>query len=107
MPSDVWKALSDPTRRAILDELKRQPRATGELCDAFPALDRCTVMKHLNVLASAGLVVSQRFGRKRLNHLNPAPLQEIVERWVSGHTAVMASAALKLKRVVEEKNAIR
>jgi DNA-binding transcriptional ArsR family regulator len=106
MPSDVWKALADPTRRAILDALKKEPRATGELCSAFPTLDRCTVMKHLEVLAETGLVVSERQGRQRLNYLNPAPLQEIVERWVSGHTAVMASAALKLKRLVEEKNAI-
>jgi DNA-binding transcriptional ArsR family regulator len=105
MPTDVWKALADPTRRAILDELKAAPRTTGDLCQAFQSLDRCTVMKHLDVLSDAGLVVSERDGRRRLNYLNPAPLQEIVERWVSGHTAAMASAALKLRRLVEEKNA--
>ena len=105
MPADVWKALADPTRRAILDQLKAQPCMTGDLCEAFADLDRCTVMKHLEVLVEANLVVSERRGRTRINHMNPAPLQEIVERWVSGHTANVASAALRLRRLVEEKNA--
>jgi DNA-binding transcriptional ArsR family regulator len=107
MPSDVWKALADPTRRAILDRLKAEPCSTGELCDVFGDLDRCTVMKHLEVLVAAHLVVSERQGRKRINYMNPVPLQEIVERWVSGHTARVASAALKMKRRVEEEDANR
>lgn len=101
MSEDVWKALADPTRRAILDRLKEDPRTTGALCEAFPALDRCTVMKHLEVLVQAHLVVSERRGRQRFNHLNPAPLQEIVERWVKGHTSRVASAALRFRERVE------
>lgn len=101
MPEDVWKALADPTRRTILDRLKEEPQTTGQLCEAFPALDRCTVMKHLEVLVQAHLVVSVRRGRQRFNFLNPPPLQEIVERWVKGHTARVASAALRLKERVE------
>jgi DNA-binding transcriptional ArsR family regulator len=104
MPDDVWKALADPTRRAILDELKARPRTTGELCHAFPDLDRCTVMKHLDVLFKAHLVLSERRGRNRVNFLNPVPLQQIVERWVSGHTASLASAAIRLKSKLESEN---
>ncbi|MEQ1936361.1 MAG: helix-turn-helix domain-containing protein, partial [Fimbriimonadaceae bacterium] len=87
MQDGVWKALADSSRREILDQLKANPKTTGELCDAFPTRDRCTVMKHLEVLVAAGLVVAEKRGRNRLNFLNAAPLHEIVERWVSGHTA--------------------
>jgi len=102
MADDVWKALADVTRRSILDQLKERPRSTGEVCEAFPHLDRCTVMKHIEVLVQARLVISERRGRQRINFLNPAPLREIVERWVHGHTARVAGAALNLKRRVEE-----
>jgi DNA-binding transcriptional ArsR family regulator len=98
----VWKALADGTRRHLLDLLKGEPRTTGALCDACPALDRCTVMKHLDVLVAAGLVVSQKQGRNRVNHINPAPLHSIVERWVTGHTALLADSAFRLKRLVED-----
>lgn len=101
MVEGVWKALADPTRRALLDELRDQARTTGELVAVFPALDRCTVMKHLDILTRAGLVLPRRHGRTRLNYINPAPLQQIVERWVSGHTARTAEAALRLKRLAE------
>lgn len=97
----VWKALADSTRRELLDLLKHQPRTTGALCEACPTLDRCTVMKHLEVLVNAGLVTAQKQGRTRVNHLNPAPLHMIVERWVSGHTALLADSAFRLKRLVE------
>jgi DNA-binding transcriptional ArsR family regulator len=100
---DVWKALGDPTRREMLDELRVEPRTTGELCDRFAHLDRCTVMKHLDVLVSAHLVIAERVGRKRVNHLNPAPLQEIVLRWLTANSSRVATAALELKRRVEEK----
>jgi len=98
---EVWKALADPRRRELLDCLKDNPLTTGDLCDAIPDLDRCTVMKHLEVLVRAGLVVVERRGRTRLNYLNPAPLHEIVERWVSGHTAQMAQAGRRLKALSE------
>ncbi|MBX3119872.1 MAG: helix-turn-helix transcriptional regulator [Fimbriimonadaceae bacterium] len=104
MAEDVWKALADPTRRAILDQLRDEPRTTGELVEAFPNLDRCTVMKHLEILVRCGLVLPRKQGRVRQNYLNPAPLQAIVERWVHGHTARIAEAAFRLKRIAEEEN---
>lgn len=98
----VWRALADGTRRQLLDLLKTEPRTTGDLCDACAPLDRCTVMKHLEILVSAGLVVPQKQGRQRINHINAAPLHSIVERWVSGHTALLAESAFRLKRFVED-----
>jgi DNA-binding transcriptional ArsR family regulator len=102
MHDEIWKALADPNRRSILDELKPGPLTTGDICAAFPSLDRCTTMKHLEALTKVGLVVAERRGRTRLNHLNAAPLHSIVERWVSGHTARLAESASRLKRLSEE-----
>lgn len=69
----VWKALSDPGRRKILDYLQERPRTTSELCDLFD-VSRFAVMKHLTILERAGLVVVRRRGRERWNHLNVVPL---------------------------------
>ncbi len=102
MHEEVWKALADPTRRHLLDLLKEEPRTTGALCKACPTLDRCTVMKHLDVLTNARLVTVERRGRNRINHLNPIPLHEIVEKWVTGHTARLALTAHKIKLMSEE-----
>ncbi|MEM7442274.1 MAG: metalloregulator ArsR/SmtB family transcription factor [Pseudomonadota bacterium] len=96
----IWKALSDPTRRTILDLLHRQPRLTGELADAFD-LSRFAVMKHLNVLENAGLVVVRREGRKRWNHLNAAPLRAIYERWVRAYQDRWATTLFQLKQFAE------
>ena len=104
MDDAVWKALADPARRSILDQLAAGPRTTGHVCEALPHLDRCTAMKHLEVLVKAGLVLVERRGRERLNFLNPMPLHEIVERWVSGHTARFALAARRLKTLAEDSN---
>jgi len=97
----IWKALADPTRREVLDALRDQPRRTGELCQQFDDLCRTAVMKHLDVLVGAGLVVVRREGRFRWNHLNPAPLQQIYERWMSPHVRRHAATASRLKRVAE------
>lgn len=102
MTDAIWKALADPTRRAILDELRGMPKTTGELCDLFGHLDRCTVMKHLEVLVHCSLVVVERRGRTRLNHLNPAPLVEVVSRWMVGQAPSLLEAAARLKLIVEE-----
>jgi DNA-binding transcriptional ArsR family regulator len=72
----VFKALADWRRRKILDLLKTGPRTTGELCEHFAELDRCTVMQHLGVLEAAELVIVQRRGRQRWNYLNPIPLKK-------------------------------
>jgi DNA-binding transcriptional ArsR family regulator/uncharacterized protein YndB with AHSA1/START domain len=98
----VWKALSDPTRRRILDLLKERPRTTGELTAAFDDdLSRFGVMKHLAALEEAGLVLVRPRGRERWNHLNVVPLQQIYERWLRPYEAQWADALLNLKRNTE------
>ena len=97
----VWKALADRTRRDLLDRLADGACTTGELVDAVPDLCRTAVMKHLGVLVDAGLVLVRREGRVRWNHLNPVPIQQIHERWVSRHVAGTAAAFVRLKGHVE------
>ena len=97
----VWRALSDPTRRRVLDLLRGGRMATGEIAAAFPDLTRYGVMKHLRVLSEAGLVVSRKEGRTRWNYLNAVPLRQIYERWVSRYEDLWAGSLLSLKRVVE------
>ena len=99
--SPIWKALSDPTRRHILDLLREQPRTTGELTDSFDELSRFAIMKHLSVLEDAGLVLVRPRGRERWNHLNAIPLQQIYERWLRPYEAEWAGSLLNLKRHVE------
>lgn len=79
----VFKALAHKVRRAMLDRLKEGPRTTGMLCEDFAQMDRCTVMQHLKVLEQAGLVVAEREGRERWNHLNSLPIKQIHDRWIS------------------------
>ncbi len=98
----IWKALSDPTRRTILDLLKERPQTTGELCAAFDQLSRFAVMKHLSVLEEAELVIVRPHGRERWNHLNVVPLQQIYERWLKPYEVRWASSLLNLKQYVEE-----
>ena len=97
----IWKALADPTRRSILDLLARRARTTGQLVERFPELCRTAVMKHLDVLEDAHLVVIRREGRVRWNHLNQMPIQRIYDRWVAKHVRGVASALSRLKDHVE------
>lgn len=97
----VFKALSSPTRRRILDEIKDRPLTTGDLCARIPELDRCTVMQHLKVLEEADLVISRRDGRERWNHLNAIPIQQLHERWIGGYAAYATQGLLKLKQGLE------
>jgi DNA-binding transcriptional ArsR family regulator/uncharacterized protein YndB with AHSA1/START domain len=97
----IWRALADPTRRALLDLLRDGPRTTGDLAGAFPGVTRYAVMKHLTVLADAGLVVVRRRGRERWNHLNAVPLREAYERWMAPYAEAAAVTALRLKDYVE------
>jgi DNA-binding transcriptional ArsR family regulator len=76
----VFKALADPTRRAILDELRNGPKTTSQLFDAFPQMTRFGVMKHIGILGEANLLTSQREGRTRWNHLNAVRLRHMYER---------------------------
>jgi DNA-binding transcriptional ArsR family regulator len=93
----VFRALSSRTRREILDLLKERPRTTGEVCARFPGLDRCTVMQHLAVLEKADLVIAQRKGRERWNHLDVVPIEQIYDRWIGDYarSAVDLIATLK------------
>jgi DNA-binding transcriptional ArsR family regulator len=95
----LWRALADPTRRAILDALRRGPRTTGALAGDFPTT-RYTVMGHLDILVGVGLVTVERRGRKRLNHLNPVPLHQAYERWVQPLAAAAADTVLRLDDAV-------
>lgn len=95
----VWKALGDPTRRELLELLREGPMTTGVLCERF-TMTRYGVMKHLDVLEAAGLLLVKREGRQRFNHLNAVPLQRLVRRFVRGFAEVNASRLLDLEQVL-------
>ena len=99
----VFRALADPTRRRLLDELRRGPRTTGELVAAHPEMTRYGVMAHLDVLEQAGLVVVTRQGRHRTNHLNPVPIAQIHQRWMHPYAQATAAQLLALKHNIEHK----
>jgi DNA-binding transcriptional ArsR family regulator len=98
----VFKALANPVRRGICDELKLRPLTTKQLVACFPELDRCTVMLHLNVLEGAGLVVPVRKGRERFNYLDAMPIQAIHERWIGAYAALAAGQLSRLKQGLEK-----
>jgi DNA-binding transcriptional ArsR family regulator len=98
----VWKALADPTRRAILDELRGEPRTTSEIVNLIPGLTRFGVMKHLSVLRDAGLVQTREEGRTVFNSLNVVPIRLIYERWVSDYQDLWVRQWSRLKRAVEQ-----
>lgn len=89
---DIWQALADPTRRALIDRLATGAKTTSELCANMP-MTRFGVMKHLGILERAGLVIARRHGRLRFNHLNAAPLHALQARWLSPRAAALAGAA--------------
>ena len=103
----IFRALGHATRREILDLLKAAPRTTGEVCAAFPRLDRCTVMQHLGVLERAGLLVPRTEGRLRWNVLNVLPIMEIHDRWIGAYAAnasrLLARLALDLETAPGER----
>ena len=98
----VWKALADPTRRAILDLLRRKPRTTNDIVERIPELSRFGVMKHLVVLRGAGLVQTREEGRSVVNTLNVIPIRWIYERWVSDYEDLWVRRLSSLKRSLEE-----
>ena len=97
----VWKALSDPTRRAILDLLRQGPRTTTAIVEEFPHLTRFGVMKHIDVLRDAGLINTREEGRQRVNSLNAVPIRQIYERWVSRYEEFWADKLLRLQEDVQ------
>lgn len=98
----VFKALADPTRRGLLDELHRSDGQTlTELEQRLP-MSRFGVMKHLKLLEQANLVATRRRGREKLHYLNPVPIQQVYERWVSKYAQPVAAGLTALKRELEE-----
>ena len=100
---EVWKALSDPTRRQILDLLRDGPKRTTDLVAAFPHLSRFGVMKHLDVLRKAHLVLAREDGRQTYNTINAVPIRRIYERWVSKFEGAWANALIDIKDRAEGK----
>lgn len=98
----LFKALADPTRRALLDALFEVDGQTlGRLCAQHPQLTRFGVAKHLAVLEAAGLVVTLRVGREKRHHLNPVPITAIAARWVGKFAQPYAEALVELKADLE------
>jgi DNA-binding transcriptional ArsR family regulator len=99
---EVFKALADPTRRELLDELHRRDGQSLGALEAQLPMSRFGVMKHLKVLEAAGLVTTRRRGREKLHFLNPVPIRLIHDRWVSKYAEPWASVLSELKREIEE-----
>lgn len=101
----LFKALGHRARRRMLDVLKAGPQTTGALCALLPELDRCTVMQHLRVLEEAGLVVAEKRGRERWNHLDALPIHGVHERWIGPYAAYAASMLSRLNRTLTREEA--
>ena len=99
---DVFRALADPTRRSLLDELYRQDGQTLSALEQRLPMTRFGVMKHLRVLEEAGLVVRRRHGREKLHFLNPVPIRLVHDRWVSKYAEPWAATLSGLKHELED-----
>jgi len=98
----VFKALADPTRRSLLDELFAQDGQTLSALEQRLPMTRFGVMKHLKVLEEAGLVVTKRRGREKLHFLNPVPIRLVHDRWVSKYAEPWVATLSGLKTTLEE-----
>src|ERR671930_1083823 len=98
----VFRALADPTRRRLLDELYKDDGQTLGALEARLPMTRFGVMKHLRVLEEAGLVVTRRRGREKLHFLNPVPIRLVHDRWVSKYAEPWAAGLSELKQRLEE-----
>ncbi len=97
----VFKALADPTRRSLLDELFRQDGQTLGMLEERFAMTRFGVMKHLRQLEEAGLVVTRRRGRQKLHFLNPVPIRLVHDRWVSKYAEPWVAGLSDIKERLE------
>jgi uncharacterized protein YndB with AHSA1/START domain/DNA-binding transcriptional ArsR family regulator len=97
----VFRALADPTRRSLLDELFGEDGQTLSALQARFSMTRFGVMKHLKQLEEAGLVVTKRRGREKLHFLNPVPIRLVHDRWVSKYAEPWASGLSDLKHRLE------
>jgi uncharacterized protein YndB with AHSA1/START domain len=98
---EVFKALADPTRRALLDELFREDGQTLTELEERVSMSRFGVMKHLKQLEEAGLVVARRSGRQKHHFLNPVPIRLVHDRWVSKYAEPWVTALSDLKERME------
>jgi uncharacterized protein YndB with AHSA1/START domain len=99
---EVFKALADPTRRSLLDELFKADGQTLSALEQRLPMTRFGVMKHLKVLEEAGLVVTRRRGREKLHFLNPVPIRLVHDRWVSKYSEPWAAGLSELKTDLEK-----
>jgi len=102
----VFRALADPGRRLLLDALfERDGRTLHELGTVLPGMSRFGVMKHLAVLEEAGLVTTHRSGREKFHYLNPVPIRQVHDRWISKYAAPFARAMAQLTSDLEAEQA--
>ena len=99
--TDAFRAIADPTRRAILDRLRAGPANAGTLAADFQS-SRPAVSKHLKVLREARLVVDTKIGRERVYAVNPVPLQSVAG-WLEGYRSFWQASLTRLKRNLEAK----
>src|SRR5580700_4068298 len=99
---DVFKALADPTRRMLLDQLFAEDGQTLKALEKRLPMTRFGVMKHLKLLEAAGLVATRRQGREKLHYLNAVPIRLIHDRWVNKFTVPWVAALSDLKHGLEE-----
>jgi DNA-binding transcriptional ArsR family regulator len=98
----VFRALADPTRRSLLDELYKQDGQTLSALEQRLPMTRFGVMKHLKVLEQAGLVTTKKRGREKLHFLNAVPIRLVHDRWVSKYSEPWAAGLSELKQRIEE-----
>jgi DNA-binding transcriptional ArsR family regulator len=98
----VFRALADPTRRKLLDELYEEDGQTLTALERQIPMSRIGVMKHLRILEDAGLVTTKRRGREKLHFLNPVPIRLVHDRWVSKYAEHWAATLTGLKKRLEE-----
>jgi uncharacterized protein YndB with AHSA1/START domain/DNA-binding transcriptional ArsR family regulator len=99
---EVFRALADPTRRSLLDELFKEDGQTLSALERRLPMTRFGVMKHLKVLEEAGLVTTKRRGREKLHFLNPVPIRLVHDRWVSKYAEPWVAGLSELKKDIEE-----
>ena len=100
----IFKALADPTRRALLDRLlDEQGQTLTQLIDGLE-MRRQSATRHLAILEAANLVTTRRQGREKLHYLNPVPIAEISRRWLDKYSEDRAAAILNLRDALQEKN---
>jgi uncharacterized protein YndB with AHSA1/START domain len=98
----VFRALSDPSRRLLLDRLfERDGQTLGELCGYLPGMTRFGVMRHLGVLEEAGLVSTRKVGREKRHYLNPVPIRLVHDRWISKYAEPVIGAMSAIKDHLE------